>query len=303
MAVDVRPALRQRAASPPRARARLMRLAHVALAFWAILVVVPLLWTFLASFKDTAEIFGPAWSMPAKLRLDNWVRAFHQARIGTYLFNTVIVVALSTAGTMALGSMAAYVLARYPFRGSGAIYLLLVSGMAFPVYLALTPLFFVVKNTGSIPVIGQFIGLDTYGGLVLVYIAYSLPFTVFFLTAFFKTLPTSVAEAAFMDGASHSRIFFRVMLPMARPALISITIFNVLGQWNQYQLPLILLSGNARDKWVLTQGIADISTSTGYSADWGALFAALSMAILPMLVVYILFHRHIQAGMTEGALK
>ncbi|WP_214318258.1 carbohydrate ABC transporter permease [Nonomuraea sediminis] len=303
MAVDVRPALRQRADSPPRTRPSLMRLAHVALAFWAILVVVPMLWTLLASFKDTAEIFGPAWSLPARLRLDNWVRAFHQAHIGTYLFNTVIVVVFSTAGTMALGSMAAYVLARYPFRGSGAIYLLLVSGMAFPVYLALTPLFFVVKNTGSIPLIGQFIGLDTYGGLVLVYIAYSLPFTVFFLTAFFKTLPTSVAEAAFMDGASHSRIFLRVMLPMARPALISITIFNVLGQWNQYQLPLVLLSGNARDKWVLTQGIADISTATGYSADWGALFAALSMAILPMLVVYVLFHRHIQAGMTEGALK
>ncbi|MEU7898243.1 carbohydrate ABC transporter permease [Nonomuraea sp. NPDC049152] len=306
MAVDVHPAVRQRTARPlraPRASLRLGRLAHLALILWAILVIVPMLWTFLASFKDTAEIFGPAWTLPARLRLDNWARAVDQAHIGTYLVNTVIVVLLSTAGTMVLGSMAAYVLARYPFRGSGAIYLLLVSGMAFPVYLALTPLFFVVKNTGSIPVIGPFIGLDTHGGLVLVYIAYSLPFTVFFLTAFFKTLPTSVAEAAFMDGASHSRIFFRVMLPMARPALTGITIFNVLGQWNQYQLPLVLLSGNARDKWVLTQGIADISTATGYSADWGALFAALSMSILPMLAVYIVFQRHIQAGMTEGALK
>ncbi|WP_433256347.1 carbohydrate ABC transporter permease [Streptosporangium sp. CA-135522] len=306
MAVDVHPAVRRRAPSPPRApRAPRgpRRLAHLALILWAILVIVPMLWTFLASFKDTAEIFGPAWTLPARLRLDNWARAVDQAHIGTYLVNTVIVVLFSTAGTMVLGSMAAYVLARYPFRGSGAIYLLLVSGMAFPVYLALTPLFFVVKNTGSIPVIGPFIGLDTHGGLVLVYIAYSLPFTVFFLTAFFRTLPGSVAEAAFMDGASHSRIFFQVMLPMARPALTGITIFNVLGQWNQYQLPLVLLSGNARDKWVLTQGIADISTATGYSADWGALFAALSMSILPMLAVYVVFQRHIQAGMTEGALK
>ncbi|MFI6318674.1 carbohydrate ABC transporter permease [Nonomuraea sp. NPDC050556] len=276
------------------------RVAHVALLFWAVVVVVPMAWTLLASFKNTSEIFGPAWSLPARLRVDNWVRAFEQAHIGTYLGNTVLVVALSTSGTMLLGSMAAYVLARYPFRGSHAIYLVLVSGMAFPVYLALTPLFFVVRNTGQLI---PFIGLDTHGGLVLVYIAYSLPFTVFFLTAFFKTLPESVAEAAFMDGASHSRVFFQVMLPMARPALVSITIFNVLGQWNQYQLPLILLSGNARDKWVLTQGIADISTAAGYNADWGALFAALSMAILPMLLVYVIFQRHIQSGLTEGALK
>ncbi|GGS82578.1 carbohydrate ABC transporter permease [Nonomuraea spiralis] len=303
MAVDVRPAVRRRAASPVRREPRLRRSMHLVLGLWAVLVVVPMAWTLLASFKDTAEIFGPAWTLPARLRFDNWVRAFEQAHIGTYLVNTVIVVVLSTAGTMMLGSMAAYVLARYPFRGSGAVYLLFVSGMAFPVYLALTPLFFVVRNSGSLPLIGPLIGLDTRGGLVLVYIAYSLPFTVFFLTAFFRTLPGSVAEAAFMDGASHTRVFFQVMLPMARPALTGITVFNVLGQWNQYQLPLILLSGNARDKWVLTQGIADISTATGYSADWGALFAALSMSILPMLAVYVAFHRHIQAGMTEGAVK
>ncbi|MEU1392299.1 MULTISPECIES: carbohydrate ABC transporter permease [unclassified Nonomuraea] len=303
MAVDVRPAVGRRAASPARRELGLRRSAHVVLALWTVLVVVPMAWTLLASFKDTAEIFGPAWTLPARLRVDNWVRAFEQAHIGTYLVNTVVVVVLSTTGTMVLGSMAAYVLARYPFRGSGAVYLLFVSGMAFPVYLALTPLFFVVRNSGSIPLIGPFIGLDTRGGLVLVYIAYSLPFTVFFLTAFFRTLPGSVAEAAFMDGASHTRVFFQVMLPMARPALTGITVFNVLGQWNQYQLPLILLSGNARDKWVLTQGIADISTATGYSADWGALFAALSLSILPMLAVYVAFHRHIQAGMTEGAVK
>ena len=100
--------------------------------------------------------------------------------------------------------------------------------MSFPVFLALVPLFFVMKNMGL---------LDTYHGLILVYIAYSLPFTVFFLTSFFRTLPTAVAEAAMIDGASHTRTFFRVMLPMAKPGLISVGIFNFLGQWNQYMLP------------------------------------------------------------------
>ncbi|WP_233508184.1 carbohydrate ABC transporter permease [Spongiactinospora gelatinilytica] len=277
-------------------------LSHVALALWTILVAVPIIWTFLASVKSEDEIFGDAWSLPAALRLDNWARAWEQAHIGQYMLNSIVVVFFGVSGTMLLGAMAAYVLSRYEFRGSKALYLLFVSGLAFPVYLALTPLFFVVQNMGRVPLIGPFIGLNSHAGLVLVYIAYSLPFTVFFLAAFFRTLPTAVAEAAFVDGASHTRVFFQIMLPMARPGIVSITVFNILGQWNQYQIPLVLLAG-AKDKWVLTQGIADISTAAGYDADWSALFAALSMAILPMLVVYTVFQRQIQAGLTAGALK
>ncbi|GAA0851737.1 carbohydrate ABC transporter permease [Streptosporangium amethystogenes subsp. fukuiense] len=280
----------------------LSALTHIALLVWTVLVVVPIVWTFLASVKSEDEIFGDAWSLPASLRFDNWARAWEQAHIGQYMINSIVVVAFGTFGTMLFGSMAAYVLARYRFRGNRAIYLLFVSGLAFPVYLALTPLFFVVQNMGTVPLIGRFIGLNTHGGLVLVYIAYSLPFTVFFLAAFFRTLPGAVAEAAFVDGASHARVFFRIMLPMAKPGIVSVTIFNVLGQWNQYQLPLVLLTSD-RDKWVLTQGIADISTAAGYDADWSALFAALSMAILPMMIVYTLFQSQIQKGLTAGALK
>ncbi|NJP94471.1 carbohydrate ABC transporter permease [Nonomuraea sp. FMUSA5-5] len=276
-------------------------LTHVALLIWTLLVMVPILWTFLASVKSEDEIFGDAWSLPATLRWDNFARAWEQAHIGQYMLNSVIVVSFSTFGTMLIGSMAAYVLARYPFRGNRAIYLLFVSGLAFPVYLALTPLFFVVQNMGTIPVVGPYIGLNTHAGVVLVYIAYSMPFTIFFLSAFFRTLPTAVGEAAMVDGASHTRVFFQIMLPMARPGIISITIFNVLGQWNQYQLPLILLQ--ERDKWVLTMGIADISTAAGYDQDWSALFAALTLAILPMLIVYTVFQRQIQSGLTSGALK
>ncbi|MDF2708278.1 MAG: transporter permease subunit [Nonomuraea muscovyensis] len=279
----------------------LSALSHAALLLWTVLTVVPILWTFLASVKSEDEIFGDAWSLPASLRWDNFARAWEQAHIGQYMLNSVIVVAFSTFGTMLLGSMAAYVLARYPFRGNRACYLLFVSGLAFPVYLALTPLFFVVQNMGNVPLIGPFIGLNTHAGLVLVYIAYSMPFTVFFLAAFFRTLPTAVAEAALVDGASHTRVFFQIMLPMARPGIISVTIFNVLGQWNQYQLPLVLLQ--ERDTWVLPQGIADISTAAGYDQDWSALFAALTLAILPMLVIYTIFQRQIQSGLTAGALK
>jgi N-acetylglucosamine transport system permease protein len=167
------PASRSAARAERRVRlGPLSGLSHVALIVWTVLVVVPLAWTFLASFKSEDEIFGDGWSLPAVPRFDNWARAWDQAHVGRYLLNSVIVVSFGTFGTMLLGSMAAYVLARYRFRGSRAIYLLFVSGLAFPVYLALTPLFFVVRNIGNIPIIGPFVGLDSYGGLILVYIAY-----------------------------------------------------------------------------------------------------------------------------------
>ncbi|WP_430496189.1 carbohydrate ABC transporter permease [Micromonospora trifolii] len=278
----------------PRSEARFFAgLGHVALAVWAVIVIVPILWTFLAAFKNTSEIFSSPWTLPAELRWENFGRAWTKAHVGRYFLNSVIVVSCSTFLTMLLGSMAAYVLARYKFWGNRAVYFLFVSGLAFPVFLALVPLFFVVKNLGL---------LDTHTGVVLVYTAYSLPFTVFFLAAFFKTLPSSVAEAGMIDGCGHSRLFFQVMMPMAKPGLISVAIFNIIGQWAQYQLPLVLLS-NAKDKWVLTQGIADISVNAGYEADWSGLFAALTIAILPMILVYAVFQRQIQAGLTSGAVK
>jgi N-acetylglucosamine transport system permease protein len=269
-------------------------MSHIALVVWAILIIGPLLWTFLGSFKTNAEIFGDPITLPASFGWDAWGRAWTKAHIGQYMINTVFVVVCSTAATMLLGSMAAYVLSRYTFPGNRAIYFLFVSGMTFPVFLALVPLFFVVKNLGL---------LDTHLGVILVYTAYSLPFTVFFLSAFFKTLPTSVAEAAMMDGCSHTRTFFQIMVPMAKPGLVSITIFNILGQWNQYLLPIVLLSGNVEDKWLITQGVATISTSAGYEADWPGMFAALSMAIIPVMIVYIIFQRQIQSGLTSGAVK
>ena len=268
------------------------RLGQVALVIWTIIVVVPILWTFLASFKNTTEIFSSPWTLPAHLRWENWGRAWTKAHIGQYFLNSVLVVGCSVFGTMLLGSMAAYVLARYKFWGNRIIYYLFVSGLAFPVFLALVPLFFVVRNLGL---------LDTYQGLILVYIAYSLPFTVFFLTAFFKTLPSSVAEAAMMDGASHTRLFFQIMMPMARPGLVSVAIFNVIGSWAQYLLPVVLMTSDS--KKVLTQGIAQININAGYAADWSGLFAAISLSILPMIVVYAIFQRQIQSGLTAGAVK
>lgn len=285
-------------------------LSHLALAFWAVIIIGPILWVFLSSFKSPEEIFSSPWTLPAELRWDNWTRAWNTAHIGRYMLNSVKVVTISTTATMLLGSMAAYVLARYKFTGNRAIYYLFVSGLAFPIFLALVPLFFVLKDFPLFQLWGTLIGSDTgllgtHTGLILAYTAWSLPFTIFFLSAFFKTLPTSVAEAALIDGAGHHKLFFKVMLPMAKPGLISITIFNLIGQWAQYLLPLYLIPGgqDTESQWLLTQGIASISTAAGFKSDWEALFAAITIAILPMIIIYAVMQRQIQAGLTTGAIK
>ena len=265
---------------------------HGVLIIWAILVVMPLLWAVMASFKTDDSILSTPWALPDKLHFENWSRAWSQAHMSDYFFNTVVVVGGSLIGTLLLGSMAAYVLARFDFPGNRFVYFLFIGGMSFPIILALVPLFYVMQNLSL---------LNTLPGLILVYIAYSLPFTVFFMTSFFRTLPTSVAEAAFVDGASHTRTFFQVMLPMAKPGLISITIFNFLGQWNQYMLPTVL--NTEPDNKVLTQGLVQLAVSQGYKGDWSGLFAGLVMAMLPVLAAYIVFQRQVVQGLTAGALK
>ncbi|MFI7609063.1 carbohydrate ABC transporter permease [Micromonospora sp. NPDC049366] len=266
---------------------------HGFLVLWGALTVLPLLWMVLSSFKTNGEILADPWGLPSALRFDNWARAWSEAHIGRYFLNSIVVVAGSVGLTMLMGAAAAYVFARYEFRGRQFVYYLFVGGLMFPVFLALVPLFFVVRNAGL---------FNTWTGLILVYSAYSLPFTVFFLTAFFRTLPTSVAEAALVDGCGHFRLFFRVMLPMARPGLISVGIFNFLSHWNQFLLPQVLMQGDD-SKWVLAQGLFALSVSQGYAGDYARLFAGLTIAVLPVLVVYLVFQRQVQSGLTAGQLK
>lgn len=269
---------------------------HGFLALWAIMIVLPLIWLVLGSFKTDAQIGGSALSWPSNWHLDAFGRAWDKG-IGGYFGNTLVVLVFSVPLTMLFGSMAAYVLARYPFKGNRVVYYFFVSGAMFPVFLALVPLFFMVK---------RFDMLNTYQGLILVYIAYSMPFTIFFMHSFFRTLPTAVYEAAVIDGASDTRIFFQVMLPMAKPGLISVGIFNVLGQWNQYILPAVLMqpqSSSDPERYMLTQGLIQLQQQMGYETDLPVLFAGATIAIIPMLAVYLSFQRQIQAGLTSATLK
>ena len=219
-----------RHAEPTKGDKAFATVAHILLAIWTIIVVLPLLWTLMTSFKSTSEIFASPFSWPSNLHWENFTNAWNEAHIGDYFLNTVIVVFSALAIVMVLGAMSSYVLARYRFRGNKAIYVLMLAGNTFPIFLAVVPLFFTLKNLGL---------TNSVPGLIITYVAFALPFTVFFLYAFFKTLPYEIYEAAQIDGAGEWTTFFKVMLPMAKPGFASVAIFNFLGLWNQYLIQSI----------------------------------------------------------------
>jgi N-acetylglucosamine transport system permease protein len=265
---------------------------HVLLAVWTIIVIVPFLWVVLSSFKTTKEILASPFSLPAHWQFDNYAHAWTDAGIRQFFLNTVIVVGVALVLVMLLGAMCAYVLARFTFPGSRAIYYLMLAGLTFPIFLAIVPLFFILKNIGLI---------NTLPGLIMVYVAFALPFTVFFLYAFFRTLPDDVYEAALIDGAGEWKTFFRIMLPMARPGMAAVAIFNFLGLWNQFLLPVALNTDQSR--YVLTQGMASFASQAGYAVDFGALFAAVVITVVPVLIVYVIFQRRLEGSVSRGTFR
>ena len=265
---------------------------HGVLILWALIVVLPLLWTFMTSFKTTNQIFSSPFSLPTSFNFVNYVNAWTTAGIGSAFLNTILVVGSALVLVMILGAMCAYVLARFSFPGNRLVYYAMLAGLTFPIFLAIVPLFFTLKNFGL---------LNTLPGLTITYVAFALPFTVFFLFSFFKTLPDEIAEAAALDGAGEWKTFFLVMVPMAKNGLVSVLIFNFLGLWNQFLIPVALNTNVAN--YVLSQRMASFASQAGYAVDFGALFAAVVITVVPVLIVYLIFQRQLQGSVSQGTNK
>jgi raffinose/stachyose/melibiose transport system permease protein len=186
--------------------------------------------------------------------------------------------------------MAAYAVARYAFFGATAVFLFFLSGLMLPLKLAIIPLFMQMRDLGL---------LDSRAALVIVYTAMGIPSTVFILTGFLRTLPRELEDAARMDGASELRILWSVMLPLTRPALVIAAIHNAVPIWNDFFFPLVFIQSDARK--TLPQGLTAFMGE--YTTDWGALFAGLTLASLPICLVYILLSRQFISGLTSGAVK
>lgn len=259
---------------------------------WSLVTALPFVWMMLTSLKENASVFGDPWGLPLPPHPENYVRAWETAAIGRYFINSAFVVSGSLILTLTIASMASYVFARFEFPLRRTLFFTFIIGTTFPLFLAIVPLFFLLRDVGL---------LDTHLGLIVVYSSYWLPFNVFFLTSFFRTLPSELGEAALIDGAGEFRVFWSVMLPLARPGIVTLAIFTFIGQWNEFLLPLVLIFHQS--DFLVPQGLAALSARQGQYADWSALFAGLMIATVPSLVIYTLFSSRIQRGLTAGSLK
>src|SRR5947207_844767 len=191
--------------------------------------------------------------------------------------------------------MTAYAVSHFRFPMAWPIFFYFLASLMIPIQLAIVPLFFELKDMHL---------LNSRPGLFLVYLAFGFPFAVFVMTGFFKSLPSSLHESALLDGASEFEAFWHVMLPLARPGLITVAIFLFLGNWNEFFVAFITLSGRGSENIrTLPLGIANITIVSNYRSDWGMAFAGLVLMMLPTLIAYIFLQKHLTKGITAGAIK
>ncbi|MFD6533791.1 carbohydrate ABC transporter permease [Streptomyces sp. NBC_01335] len=288
---------------PPAARSRIGRvLTYVLVIALALAIAVPVAWVLLASLKKKSEFFGSPWTLPEGLRLQNYVDAFTDAHMGQYFATSVFVTVLGLVLVLAVSVPAAYVIARYEFKGKGFVELLLLGGLFVNVNYIVVPIFLMLVDWDK-ALVDVFPGgffLDNPSVLSLVYAATSIPFTIYLLTAYFRSIPVAYEEAASIDGASRFRIMTRIMLPMARPAITTVILFNFLAYWNDFIISLTLLPGEGKTVQV---GLLNLFTAQKAAADYGRLYAGMVIVIVPVLIVYAFIQKRLIEGMASGGVK
>lgn len=268
-------------------------LIYLGLGLLAVIYLFPLLWVISSSLKSELDyILHPERLLPEALHVENYARAWQEAQMGQYFVNSLISTVATTVLAVMISAMAAYILGRFVFRGRNLIHTLFLAGLMLPVWLGYIPLFFLARDLHL---------LNHLPGYIIINTGWRLPFTIFVLTPFFASLPTELEEAAVMDGASPFGVFWRVMLPLAQPGLLTVSIFNLLGMWNEYNLALILLQDV--EVRTLPLGVARLFIQQGFRSDFGALFSALVIVMAPTLILYAIFSERFVRGITVGALK
>jgi raffinose/stachyose/melibiose transport system permease protein len=265
---------------------------HLVLIAYSLLAVGPILLVVMNSFKVRSAIFGSPLALPdaSTFSLVGYEKVFRSSHILTYYSNSLIVTLVSMALVLLFGAMAAWALTEYRFRGSTALALFLSIGIMVPIRLGSVAILNMMRSAGL---------NDTLTALILVYVAQGLPMSIFILSEFIQQIPKDLRDAARCDGVPETRIFFEVVAPLLRPAIATVAVFTIVPIWNDLWFPLILTSSDSTH--TVTLGVQQFLGQ--YITDWNSVLAALSMAILPVVVIYVILSRQLIAGLTSGAVK
>ncbi|WP_025156413.1 carbohydrate ABC transporter permease [Leifsonia aquatica] len=263
-------------------------LLYLALIVGALIMIFPFVWTVVTSISPGASLTTTPKLIPDNPSLAPYAQLFERVPFGQVIVNSLVIAVVSTVFQLITSSMAAYVFARMPFRGRGAIFLLYLATMMIPFQVLIVPLFVEMKSLGLI---------NTYAGAILPTIASA--FGVFLLRQAMSTVPYELDQAATLDGAGHFRVFFQIVLPLVRPALATLAVFGFLNTWNSFLWPLIIL----RDPLMQTLPVALASLQGQYSTQWDVLMAGSVISILPMFALYVFAQKYIVQGVAGTGLK
>lgn len=263
----------------------------VGLLIWMLITLFPLYWIALTSFKPASQIAEyPVRYWPREFSLENYASLFQKSQFGTYLLNSIIVSSAAALVATVIALLSAYVLARFSFRGKGTIMMAFLVTQMIPAFIALGPLYQMFTGLGLV---------DNRFGLVLVYVAITIPFSTIMLRGFFDNVPDSLEEAAMVDGCSRFTALWRVLVPVMTPGIVATFIFNFVNSWNELFLAVTLINSDSR-KTIPTALNGFISS---FNIEWGPMSAAAVLTILPTMVMFAFASRWIVAGLTAGATK
>ena len=261
---------------------------HAILIASCVFAVLPVLLAVQASFKTLYDFYDRPLGLPTTFAWQNYVEVWGQAHIPEYALNSIIVAGFAVPLQIMLSSLTAYGLARYRFPGNTWVFYYVMAGLMVPIQLTIIPLIVMLKTLGI---------LNSYVGLIVPYAAFGMPFSVFLLTGFLRTLPKELEEAARIDGAGEFRIFWSVMLPLTRPAMATVGILHFVGIWNDLFFPLV----SAPSVPLLQVGVAGLQGT--YSTQWGYVFAGVCLSALPLVTAYVLLTKQFIRGLSAGAIK
>lgn len=265
-------------------------LRFIFLGFFVLISIGPLIWIVMSSFKSNREILSSAFALPSSFSFQGYATALDMAPIFKFYGNSLLISACSTILNVVVVSMAAYVLGRYRFRGNTSITMLLSVSLLIPTAALLMPIYKIMMAIGL---------FDTRLGLILVYAALGLPTSLFIFRSYFSGIPKELEEAAYIDGAGFFRTFFVIIFPLAKPGLATGAILQFLTSWNEFLFALILTKSTA----VRTLPLALNYFTSQFSFNYTAMFAALTMVILPSIIIYVLLQEQITSSMVEGSVK
>lgn len=267
-----------------------MVLLYLCLGFLVVLYLAPLCWMVLVSLKTNAEVFASPFALPESLQLGNYIFAWTKGYLGRAMLNSLIVCGASLVISLFFGSMAAFALARMKWKLSGMTMTYFMIGMMVPVHCVLIPLFVRFSAWGL---------TDSLMGLVIPYVTFSLPMTIFLMTGFFKSMPGEMFEAASIDGGTIYDCFFRIALPLSKTGLCVAGMMSFVGNWNELLLAMVFISDTTKKTLPVT-----LTYFVGpYSTNYVQMFAAVIIAIAPTILVYCIFSNQIVDGLTAGAVK